>query len=141
MPKEWKVSRVFSDREPEMRSKLAKSEKTFRGCLEGIAILGQAYFSIGERDSGCRAATRLIAELQTAGISDAEFKARLLTPSSEGDRPEDLWGDFRRVMPEMIELLRLEAKRPDEYTAEIDVEFLPAEIETLLRNGGKDRVS
>jgi len=30
-PKEWKVSRVFTDREPDMRSKLTKSEKTFRG--------------------------------------------------------------------------------------------------------------
>src|SRR3984893_1101550 len=48
--KEWKVSRVFTDREPGMRSKLAKSERTFRACLEGISTLSQAYFSIGERE-------------------------------------------------------------------------------------------
>jgi hypothetical protein len=140
LPKEWKVSKVFSDREPEMRSKLAKSEKTFHACLEGISILGQAYFSINERVSGCRAVTGLISELQTAGINDAEFKARLLTPSNEDDRPENLWGDFRRVMPEMIELFRFEVNHSDEYTAEFDVELLPAEIEAVLRHGSQDSV-
>jgi len=133
-PKEWKVSRVFSDREPDMRSKLARSEKTFRACLEGISTLSQAYFSIDERDIGCRAAIRLIAELQRAGISDAEFKARLITPSSFEDRPEDLWGDFRRLMPEMVELFQLEERRTDEDTVEIDVELFLAEIEAVLRH-------
>jgi len=37
-------------------------------------------------------------------------------------------------MPEMIELFRLEERRTDEDTAEIDVELLPAEIETALRH-------
>jgi len=137
-PKEWKVSRVFSDREPEMRSKLARSEKTFRACLEAISTLSQAYFSINERDIGCRAAIRLIGELQRAGISDAEFKARLIVPSNLEDRPEDLWGDFRRLVPEMTELFRLEGRRTDEDTAEIDVELLPAEIETVLRHASRD---
>jgi hypothetical protein len=140
LPKEWKVSKVFLDREPEMRSKLVKSEKTFRACLEGISTLSQAYFSIDERDVGYRATTRLFAELQRAGICDAEFKARLLTPNSLGDRPEDLWADFRRLLPEVIELLRLEGKRPEKYTAEIDVELLPAEIEAVLRHGIQDGV-
>ena len=133
-PKEWKVSRVFTNREPEMRSKLMKSQKTFRACLEGISTLSQAYFSIGEREIGCRAVIRLFAELQKAGIGDAEFKARLLTPNSLHDRPEELWGDFRRLMPEMIELFQLEARRTDNDTAEIDVELLPAEIEMVLRS-------
>jgi hypothetical protein len=132
-PKEWKVSRVFTDREPEMRSKLAKSEMTFRACLEGISTLSQAYFSIGERVIGCGAVIRLFGELRKAGIGDAEFKARLLRPSDGEDRPEDLWGDFRRQVPEMIELIRLEEMRSDVETAEIDVELLPAEIETILR--------
>jgi len=33
----------------------------------------------------------------------------------------------------MIELIRVEERRTDEDTAEIDVELLPAEIETVLR--------
>jgi hypothetical protein len=133
-PKEWKVSRVFTDREPDMRSKLTKSEKTFRACLEGISTLSQAYFSIGEQAIGCGAVIRLFGELQRAGIGEAEFKARLLTPNNLHDRPEDLWGDFRRLMPEMIELFQLEGRRTEGDTAEIDVELLPAEIETVLRH-------
>ena len=117
-----------------MRSKLAKSERTFRACLEGISTLSQAYFSIGEREIGCRAVIRLFAELQRAGIGEAEFKARLLTPNDLHDRPEDLWGDFRRLMPEMIELFQLEARRTDNDTAEIDIELLPVEIEMVLRS-------
>jgi hypothetical protein len=138
LPKEWSISRIFSDREPDMRSKLAKSEKTFRACLEGISTLSQAYFSIDERDIGCRAAIRLIAELERAGISDAEFKARLITPRNLEDRPEDFWADFLRLVPEMIELFRIEGRRTDGDTVEIDVELLPAEIETVLRHGRRD---
>jgi len=128
--KKWNVF----DREPEIRSKLTKAEKTFRACLEGISHLSQAYFAIDERRIGCNAAVRRITELQEAGISDAEFKARLLKPKDLKDRPEDLWGDFRRGTPEMIELFHFESRRRDEDTAEIDVELLPAEIETALRD-------
>lgn len=133
LPKEWKLSRVFADREPDMRSKLAKAEKTFRACLEGILTLSQAYFSIDERHVGCRAATRLIAELEGAGIGEAEFRARLLTPNHPEERPENLWADFRRVGPEITHLIGLEAKRTNGETAEIDVELFPTEIEAVLR--------
>jgi hypothetical protein len=70
-------------------------------------------FFVDERDIGCRAAIRLIAELQRAGIGKAEFKARLITPSDPDDRPQDLWAGFRRMVPEMIERIRLEEGRTD----------------------------
>src|SRR6266850_1185538 len=120
------------------RRSLGSIHATFRACLEAISTLSQAYFSINERDIGCRAAIRLIGELQRAGIIDAEFKARLIVPSNLEDRPEDLWADFRRLVPEMTELFRLEGRRTDEDTAEIDVELLPAEIETVLRHASRD---
>ena len=130
IPKKSKAIRLISNREPLMRSNLMKAERTFRACLEGILTLSQAYFTIDEREIGCRAAIRLFSELQRAGIDEAEFKARLITPSDREDRPEELWGDFRRLVPEMIELIRLEEMRTDEDTAEIDVELLPVEIES-----------
>ena len=133
-PKKSKAIRLISNREPLMRSNLMKAERTFRACLEGILTLSQAYFTIDEREIGCRAAIRLFSELQRAGIDEAEFKARLITPSDREDRPEELWGDFRRLVPEMIELIRLAEMRTDEDTAEIDVELLPVEIESILRH-------
>jgi hypothetical protein len=132
-PKEWNLSKALVDREPEMRSKMAIAERTLRACLEGISTLNQAYFSIGERHVGCQAAMRLISELQRADLRTVEFKARLLTPENPEDRPEELWGDVRRLLPEMTKLLQLEATRPDEHTVEFDVELLPAEVESALR--------
>jgi hypothetical protein len=141
--KEWKLSRILVDRQPEMRSKLAVAERTLRASLEGISTLSQAYFSIGERRVGCQAATRLIAELQRADLAEAEFKARLLTPETPEDRPEELWSDVRRLLPQIMELLQLEAVRSDEHTAEFDVELFPSEVESALRistlNGKPER--
>lgn len=139
VPKEWHISRFISDREPEMRSKLAKSEATLQACLEGIATISQAYFTIGEPDVGLRAATRLCTELLATGLAEAEFKARLLTPSNADDRPEEQWGKARRLLSEMIELLQIEAARTTKHTAEFDVELLPAEIEEALRNSVQER--
>lgn len=134
LPKDKKIYEVGRNIEFEMRSKLGESEKTFRAVLEGISIISQAYFAIGQRTAGCGAATKLIVELQKAGIDDAEFKARHLMPTSEADRPEALWAEFLRLAPEMIALFRAEAERTDDYTAEIDVELRPAEIEAALRH-------
>jgi hypothetical protein len=106
-PNEWKVTDLIRDRQPEMRLKLSKAEKSFRACLEGISVLSQAYFALDEREIGCRSARRLLRELQDAGTSDAEFKARLLTPKNADDRPELIWIDFRRMLPELIAVIEV----------------------------------
>ena len=132
-PKEWKLIKAFVDREPQMRLKLAIASRTLRICLEGISTLNQAYVSIGEWHVGCQAAIRLIAELERADLAEAEFKARLLTPDNPEDRPEELWGDARRILPEMVKLLKIGATPAEEHTIEFDVELLPSEVESALR--------
>lgn len=53
-PNEWRITDIVKDKQPEMRSKLSKAEKTFRACIEGISVLSQAYFAIDEREIGCK---------------------------------------------------------------------------------------
>jgi hypothetical protein len=132
-PNEWKITDVIMDRQPEMRLKLSKAEKTFRACLEGISVLSQSYFALDEREIGCRSTRRLLRELQHAGTSDAEFKSRCLTPKNADDRPELLWTDFHRTLPELIAVIEAESGPAGDEFAEIDVEFLPDELPRILQ--------
>jgi hypothetical protein len=104
-PKEWPISRVINNREPEMRLRLERAENTFRACLEGVSILSQAYFAIDERELGCKSAIHLLTRLEAAGINEAEHRARLLMPRESQDRPEQIWAEYLRTLPEMMELI------------------------------------
>lgn len=72
----------------DVRTKLNQCADTFAFCLQGILILSQAYFTLGERETGYSSALRLIGELQDAGIGSAEHKARHLLPRDTEDRPD-----------------------------------------------------
>jgi hypothetical protein len=133
-PKEWAISRVITNREPDMRLRLERAEKTFRACLEGISILSQAYFAIDERELGCKSAVQLLTRLRAAGINGAEHRARLLTPQGSEDRPERIWAEFLRALPEIVNMLDSERRRGITDTAEVDIELLPAEIKVALDN-------
>ncbi len=113
----------FRGQHAEVRSKLSKAARTYTACLQGVSVLSQAYFAL----------LRLLAELEDAGTSSAEYKARLLKPKDVEDRPEKLWIEFRRVVPDLIELFEIEGARRNEETAELNVELLPAEITSALR--------
>ncbi len=123
----------FRGQHAEVRSKLSKAARTYTACLQGVSVLSQAYFALDEREVGCKSALRLLAELEDAGTSSAEYKARLLKPKDVEDRPEKLWIEFRRVVPDLIELFEIEGARRNEETAELNVELLPAEITSALR--------
>jgi hypothetical protein len=132
-PNEWKITDLIKDKQPEMRSKLSKAEKTFRACLEGISVLSQAYFALDDREIGRDSARRLLSEVHEAGTSDAEFKARLITPKNSADRPELLWAEFHRVLPELMAVIEATSGPQGDQFTEIDVEFLPDELPTILQ--------
>jgi hypothetical protein len=131
-PKEWAISRVITNREPDMRLKLERAEKTFRVCLEGISILSQAYFAIDERELGCKSAVHLLTRLKAAGIDKAEHRARLLTPQGTEDRPERIWAEYLRALPEIMNLIECQRRHKETDTAELDIELAPAEIQVVL---------
>ena len=124
----------FRDRQAEVRSKLGKAAGSYTACLQGISILSQAYFSLGEREIGCKSALRLLAELRDTGTTNAEHKARLLAPKDAGDRPEQLWTEFHRVVSDLIELFEIEIKDRNEMTMELNVELLTNEIVYALNS-------
>ena len=137
-PDAWKFN-PFKDYQAEVRARLSKAERTFVACLQGISVLSQAYFALDERETGCRSAQRLLHELKDTGISDAEYRTRLLIPTNFEDRPERQWSEFCRLMPELIDLFELEARLPDGQTSELDVELLPAEITEALSRSEASR--
>jgi hypothetical protein len=68
-----------------------------------------------------------------APLSRIFFQARLLTPKDAEDRPELLWADFRRMLPELIAVIEAERGPAGDGFVEIDVEFLPDELPTILQ--------
>ena len=79
---------------------------SYTACLKGISILSQAYFSLGEREIGCKSALRLLAELHDTGTTNAEHKARLLAPKDAADRPEQLWTELKWI-PDLGPLVKV----------------------------------
>jgi len=133
LPETYRIP--FRGQHAEVRSKLRKAARTFMACLQGVSVLSQAYFALDERGVGRKSALSLLAELDDAGTSSAEYKARLLKPENIEDRPEKLWIEFRRVVPDLIGLFEIEGARRNEETAELNVELLPEEIISALRVG------
>jgi hypothetical protein len=64
---DWQITRVIIDREPQMRQAIAKAEKTFYACVEGISVLAQAYIAIDETALGYQTMIRGLEELGQAG--------------------------------------------------------------------------
>ena len=120
--------RVIVDREPKMLEGVSKAERTFRACLEGISVLGQAYIALDEPAMGYRAVIGGLQELSRAGLEIAELRARQLKPPHADDRPELIWGAFRQQLPEIMKLVELERDRNIDDPIEIEVELSPAQL-------------
>ena len=132
VPPDWQITRVIIDRESQMRESIAKAEKTFLACIEGISVLGQTYIAIEEPALGYRTVIRGLEELGRAGISDAEFRARLLKPSDVDDRPELIWGIFRQQLPELLRLVEVERDRQLDDPVEIEMGLIRSQVVAAL---------
>ena len=132
VPPDWQITRVIIDRDSQMRESIAKAEKTFHACIEGISVLGQTYIAIDEPALGYRTVIRGLEELGRVGIADAEFRARLLKPSDVHDRPELIWGTFRQQLPELLRLVEVERDRQLDDPVEIDMQLSPSHVQAAL---------
>jgi hypothetical protein len=132
VPKDWHVMRAVVRRERHMRKSIAEAEQTFRACLEGISLLGQAYIAIGEPALGYRSVIRCLKELQQAGLETVEFRARLIEPTHVDDRPELIWGTFRQQLPELVRMVETERDRQSNDPFEIELRLTDTQIEAAI---------
>jgi hypothetical protein len=124
----------FVNQAEQARAQLNRAAKTFDLCIKGISILSQAYFALGHRQTGRNSALRLLKELQDTGTADVEYKARRLLPKDESDRPERIWAEFNRLLPDLIEMFTSDAEqRLLCETEELNIEATREEIIALLQ--------
>jgi hypothetical protein len=80
---------------------------------------------------------RRLQELGQAGITDAELRGRLITPTNIDDRPELIWCTFRQQLPELLHLIEIERDRQLDDLVEIEVGLIPPQVAAALKTSAQ----
>jgi hypothetical protein len=129
-PSDWKIGGVGVgfDREPDMRQKLSKAQRTAHGCLAGSFALGQAYVAVGELKLADRVVLDCLHQLQQAALDKAELRGRLIRPTEVDDRPELFWSKLREQLPTLCERIDAQSHRAEDDPIEIEISVKPQQL-------------